>query len=321
MYGARAMTANSGERSVRLSVADLRGSPGRRRRELGVRLIFLGAASLSIVISLLIILSLVGEAWNFISQVDLPLLVERGWFPRRDLYSIHTIVTGTLLVAGIGMLVAAPLGLGAAVYLAEYASPRVRRTIKPVLEVLAGIPSVVLGYFALQVISPTVVDPACPGPTQGFNMAAAGIGVGILITPLIASVAEDALYAVPRSLREASYGLGARKRTTSMRVVFPAAVSGIVAALILGLSRGIGETMVVSIAAGATGGSLFTMNACEPGQTMTAAMTALATGSDQVRGATLAFPSLFFVGLLLFAFTLLLNLVADQFVRRVRVRY
>lgn len=315
------MTATSSQHPSHLSIGDLRGSPARRRRELAVRVLFLAAASLSIIVSSLIILSLVGEAWNFISKVDFALLVERGWFPRRDLYSIHTIVTGTLLVAGIGMLVAAPLGLGAAVYLAEYASPRVRRTIKPVLEILAGIPSVVLGYFALQVISPTIVDPVCPGPTQGFNMAAAGIGVGILITPLIASVAEDAMYAVPRSLREASYGLGARRRTTSMRIVFPAAISGIVAALILGLSRGIGETMVVSIAAGATGGSLFTVNGCEPGQTMTAAMTALATGSDQVRGATLAFPSLFFIGLLLFVFTLILNLVADHFVRRVRIRY
>ena len=230
-------------------------------------------------------------------------------------------MAGTLVVAGIGMLVATPLGLGAAIYLSEYASPRLRRTIKPILEVLAGIPSVVLGYFALQVISPTVVNTVCPGATEASNLAAAGIGVGILITPLVASVAEDAMYAVPRSLREAAYGLGARKRTTSLKIVLPAAVSGIVAALILGMSRGIGETMVVSIAAGATGGSLFTVNPCEPGQTMTAAMTALATGSDQVRGATLAFPSLFFVGLLLFVFTLLLNLVADRFVRRVRIRY
>jgi phosphate transport system permease protein len=304
-----------------LRVDDLRGNPARRRRELAVRLAFAGAASLSIVISLLIILSLVGEAWNFVSRVDPSLLVERGWFPRRDLYGIPTIVSGTLLVAGIGMLVATPLGLGAAVYLSEYASPRARRVVKPVLEVLAGIPSVVLGYFALQVISPSVVDPICPGPTQQFNMAAAGIGVGILITPLVASVAEDAMHAVPASLREAAYGLGARKRTTSLRVVVPAAVSGIVAALILGLSRGIGETMVVSIAAGATGGSLFSLDPCAPGQTMTAAMTALATGSDQVRGASLAFPSLFFVGLLLFVFTLALNLVADRFVRRFRVRY
>jgi phosphate transport system permease protein len=314
------MTAISGP-APRLTPADLRGSSGRRRRELAVRLAFLAAASLSIVISFLIILSLVGEAFRFITQVDLALLGERGWFPRRDLYGIQTIVAGTLLVAGIGMLVAAPLGLGAAIYLSEYATARVRRTIKPILEILAGIPSVVLGYFALQVISPTVVDTVCPGPTELSNLAAAGIGVGVLITPLIASVAEDAMFAVPRSLREASYGLGARRRTTSLRVVFPAAVSGIVAALILGLSRGIGETMVVSIAAGATGGSLFTLNPCVQGQTMTAAMTALATGSDQVRGATLAFPSLFFVGFLLFVFTLALNLVADRFVRSVRIRY
>jgi phosphate transport system permease protein len=315
------MTASSSAHPPRLSIGDLRGSPARRRRELSVRLLFLAAASLSILISFLIILSLAGQAWTFISEVDLSLLIERGWFPRRDLYSIQTIVAGTFTVAVIGMLVAAPLGLGAAIYLSEYASPRVRRTVKPILEVLAGIPSVVLGYFALQVISPTVVDTVCPGTTQLSNLMAAGIGVGILITPLIASVAEDAMYAVPRSLREASYGLGARKRTTSLKIVFPAAVSGIVAALILGLSRGVGETMVVSIAAGATGGSLFSVNPCVEGQTMTAAMTALATGSDQVRGATLAFPSLFFVGLLLFVFTLALNLVADRFVRRVRIRY
>lgn len=315
------MTAVPSQPAPRLSIADLRGSAARRRRELVVRGVFLVAASISILISVLIILALAGEALSFITQVDPALLFERGWFPRRDLYSIQTIVAGTLLVAGIGMLVAAPLGLGAAIYLSEYASPRVRRTVKPILEVLAGIPSVVLGYFALQVISPTLVDGICPGATEPSNLAAAGIGVGILITPLVASVAEDAMYAVPRSLREAAYGLGARKRTTSVSIVFPAAISGIVAALILGLSRGIGETMVVAIAAGATGGSLFTVNPCVQGQTMTAAMTSLATGSDQVRGATLAFPSLFFVGLLLFLFTLTLNLFADRFVRRVRVRY
>src|SRR5918992_2119169 len=315
------MTAISGQPPSRLTVAEMRGSAGRRRRELAVRAVFLAAASLSIVISLLIILALVGEAWNFISQVDVPLLFERGWFPRRDLYSIHTIVSGTLLVAGIGMLVATPLGLGAAIYLSEYATPRVRRTIKPVLEVLAGIPSVVLGYFALQVLSPTIVDPVCIGTTEQFNLAAAGVGVGILITPLVASVAEDAMYAVPASLREASYGLGARKRTTSLRIVVPAAVSGIVAALIIGFSRAIGETMIVAIAAGGTGGSQFNLNPCAQGQTMTAAMTALATGSDQVRGSDLAYPSLFFIGLLLFAFTLALNVISERFVRSVRLKY
>lgn len=315
------MAAPAGPSSGRLTIGDLRGSAARRRREAILRTAFASAAMLSILISVLIIVSLTGQAANFLLNVDPGMLFERGWFPRRDLFGITTIVTGTFIVAGIGMVVATPLGLGAAVYLSEYASPRLRRTLKPILEILAGIPSVVLGYFALSFLSPTVVDSICPGQTNIFNMAAAGIAVGILITPLIASVAEDALYAVPSSLREASYGLGARKRTTSLRIVFPAAISGIVAALILGMSRGIGETMIVAMAAGASGGSLFNLNPCEPGQTMTAAMTALATGSDQVRGAALAFPSLFFVGLLLFLITLSLNLVADAFVRRVRTRY
>ena len=299
----------------------LEGSPARRRREGLIRGGFLFAAGISVIISGAIILSLAGEAFSFASRVDLSQLFTDGWFPRRDQFDIGTIVTGTLIVAGIGMVVAAPLGIGAAIYLAEYASPRARRTLKPILEVLAGIPSVVLGFFALTVISPTLIDPVCPGATPLFNLAAAGIGVGILITPLIASIAEDAMHAVPNSLREASYGLGARKRATSMFVVVPAAVSGIVASLIIGLSRGIGETMVVAIAAGAVGGSLFSLNPCQPGQTMTAAMTALATGSDQVRGASLAFPSLFFIGLLLFGMTLVLNVVSERFVRRVRQRY
>jgi phosphate transport system permease protein len=299
----------------------LEGSPARRRREALIRGGFLFAAGVSVIISAAIILSLAGEALAFATQVDLSQLFTDGWFPRRDQFDIGTIVSGTLIVAGIGMVVATPLGLGAAIYLAEYASPRTRRILKPILEVLAGIPSVVLGFFALTVISPTLIDPVCPGATPLFNLAAAGIGVGILITPLIASIAEDAMHAVPNSLREASYGLGARKRSTSMFVVVPAAVSGIVASLIIGLSRGIGETMVVAIAAGAVGGSLFSLNPCQPGQTMTAAMTALATGSDQVRGASLAFPSLFFVGLLLFGMTLVLNVVSERFVRRVRQRY
>jgi phosphate transport system permease protein len=268
----------------------LEGSPARRRREALIRGGFLFAAGVSVIISAAIILSLAGEALAFATQVDLSQLFTDGWFPRRDQFDIGTIVSGTLIVAGIGMVVATPLGLGAAIYLAEYASP-------------------------------TVIDPVCPGATPLFNLAAAGIGVGILITPLIASIAEDAMHAVPNSLREASYGLGARKRSTSMFVVVPAAVSGIVASLIIGLSRGIGETMVVAIAAGAVGGSLFSLNPCQPGQTMTAAMTALATGSDQVRGASLAFPSLFFVGLLLFGMTLVLNVVSERFVRRVRQRY
>jgi phosphate transport system permease protein len=295
-------------RPALLHVRDLRISRRREVRERGIRLAITVSAMASIVVSLLIVLSLIGNAFAFARDVDPAQLVAEGWFPRRDMFSIATIVAGTLVISAVGMLIAAPLGIGAAIYLSEYASTRVRKTLKPILEILAAIPSVVLGFFAITVISRSVVSAINPG-VQIFNMASAGIAVGILITPLIASVAEDALHAVPNSLREASYGLGARRLATSVRVVVPAAVSAI------------GETMIVAIAAGATGGSLFTINPFDPGITMTAAMTALATGSDQVRGAGLAFPSLFFVGLLLFLFTLALNLVSEAFVRRVRQRY
>ena len=303
----------------RLSLRDLRGSPGRRRRETAIRRTFLAAAALSIVINLLIVLSLLDGTVDFLRNVDLSDLWSRGWFPRRGLYDIKTILAGTLLVSFIAMLVATPLGLGAAMYLSEYASRRTRRRLKPILEILAGIPSVVMGFFALTWISPEIMQRFFSAGS--FNLGAAGIGVGILVTPLVASVAEDAMHAVPHSLREASYGLGSRKRTTTLRIVFPAAVSGIVAALLLGFSRAIGETLVVAIAGGGSGGSLFTLDPTGPGQTMTAAMTALATGSDQVKGASEAFPSLFFVGALLFLMTLTLNVVSERFVRRVRRRY
>jgi phosphate transport system permease protein len=301
--------------------ATLGGDRRRQRREVFWRLLFLGAAATSILITIAIIVSLAGEAWVFISNVDLSSLWEIGWFPRRGMFDIRTIVVGTLLVAGIAMLVATPLGLGAAMYLSEYARPRVRRILKPALEILAGIPSVVLGYFALTFITPEILKGIFGNAIAGFNMLAAGIGVGILTIPLVASIAEDSMRAVPLALREASYGLGASRMSTSVRVVFPAAISGIVAALIIGLSRAIGETMVVAIASGATGGSLFSLNVLEPGQTMTAAMASLAIGSDQVRGDDYAFQSLFFVGLLLFLVTLVLNVLSERFVRRVRQRY
>ena len=303
-----------------LTVGDLRIAPGRRRREGTVRTLFLAAATLSIVVSAAIVFTLIGNALNFVVQVDPAALVTDGWFPRRGMYDIATIVAGTLVISAIAMLVATPLGIGAAVYLSEYAGTRTRKVLKPIIEILAAIPSVVLGFFALAFISPNLVQTLFPG-TPLFNMLAAGIAVGILITPLVASIAEDAMHAVPSYLREAAYGLGARRRTVSVRVVVPAAVSGIVAALILGISRAIGETMIVAMVAGATGGSLFNLNPLDQGQTMTAAMTALAIGSDQVRGAALTFESLYFVGMLLFLFTFALNLISDAFVRRVRRRY
>jgi phosphate transport system permease protein len=301
------------------SLIDLRGSAARRRRESVVRAILLAAALSSIAVSGFIVYTVVVEAWEFLAEIELGWLVDIGWFPRRDMFDILTLVLGTLMITGIAMLIAAPIGLGSAIYLSEYASPRSRRVIKPVLEVLAGIPSVVLGFFALTVINPGVVQGIWP-EAPAFTVMAAGIAVGILSIPLVASVAEDAMRAVPRSLREASYGLGARRLTTSVRVVFPAAVSGIVAALVLAASRAIGETMVVALAAGATGGGIRSIDPIAPGQTMTAAMAALATGSDNVVG-DYAFQSLFFVGALLFVITLSLNVVGERFVRRTRQRY
>jgi phosphate transport system permease protein len=313
-------TGMTGASVVSSDLAGLRGNPARRRKEKIIQQLFLGAAAISIVISALIVISLAGRAIAFITSVDLGTLWSNGWFPRRGLFDLKAIVAGTLIVAAIAMLVAAPLGLGAAMYLSEYASPRLRRLLKPILEILAGIPSVVLGFFAITFINPDLVKLLFDG-AEFFNMTAAGIAVGVLVTPLVASIAEDAMRAVPMSLREASYGMGARKRTTTLRVVFPAAISGIVASLIVGVSRAVGETMVVAIAAGATGGSLFSLNPLGPGQTMTAAMTSLAIGSDQVKGQANTFEALFFVGLLLFCMTLLLNIVSESFVRRVRQRY
>ena len=300
--------------------AILTGDSHRRRRERAIAAGFRVAAAFSILVGALIILSLVEEAVSFLRAIPLGSLWSDGWFPRRGMFDLRTILAGTLIVSAIAMVVAAPLGLGAAVFLSEYASPRLRRTLKPVLETLAAVPSVVMGFFALTWISPNLVQKLMGGGSI-FSMMAAGIGVGILVTPLVASIADDAMHAVPQSLREASYGLAARRRTTSLRVVVPAAVSGVVASLIVGLSRAIGETMVVAVAAGASGGSLFTLNPLGPGQTMTGAMAALATGSDQVTGDAAAFQSLFFVGLLLFGMTLVLNLVSERFVRRMRKKY
>ena len=236
------------------------------------------------------------------------------------MFDIPTLLIGSFLVTVIAMLIAAPIGLLSAIYLAEYASPRVRRGVKPVLEILAGIPSVVLGFFALTFINPVVIQTLVPS-AKGFNLAAAAVAVGILTIPLVASVAEDAMRAVPRFAargllrprRAAGHDRDAGRRAGGHL--------GIVAAMILGISRAIGETMVVAIAAGASGNSLRSWNPFDPGQTMTAAMAALATGSDQVAGNNAAFQSLFFVGLMLFLITLALNVVGDSFVRRIRQTY
>ena len=303
-----------------ITVEDLRGDPRRMRTERIVRVLLAMAAAVSLVISALIVFSLVREAWTFMSKVEWATVWTTGWFPRRGLYDLKTIFVGTLIVTVVAMVVAIPVGLASAIYLSEYAPPRVRRLLKPALEILAGIPSVVLGFFALTFISPELIQRFFTGATQS-NLAAAGLGVGILTIPLIASVSEDALRSVPDSLREASAGMGSRKVTTTIRVVIPAAISGLVAAFIVAISRAIGETMVVFIAAGGSGGSLFSTDVLEPGTTMTAAMASQAAGSDAVAGAELAFASLFFVGLLLFIVTFTLNLIAGGFVNRVRQQY
>jgi phosphate transport system permease protein len=296
------------------------GSKRRHRKERVVRALFLAAAVLGLVISLAIVLALVEEAVRWLFAIDLGWLWAEGWFPRADEFDLLTILSGTVMIAVIAMLVATPLGLGAAAYLSEYATPRTRRTLKPILETLASIPSVVLGYFALQVINPDLVRKLFSSAST-FNYLAAGLAVGILTIPLVASVAEDAMHAVPSALREAAFGIGARRKTVTTRVVIPAAVSGIVASLILGFSRAVGETMVVAIAAGATGGASRTFNPLDGGQTMTGAISSLAIGSDQVRGSGFAFDALYFVGLMLFVLTFLLNVVSERFVRRVRSKY
>jgi phosphate transport system permease protein len=286
-------------------------------------LLFFAAALMSVLVSALILISLFAKGARFFAEVDWGhVFANDAWNPRQDRYSISTIVVGSLIVTGIAMVVAVPLGLGAAVYLSEYANSRVRALLKPIVEVLAGIPSVVLGVFALNWIAPEVVGTFF-GEREGRtgSMLAAGIGVGILTIPLVASVSEDAMRAVPASLRQASAGLGARRVSTTLRVVMPAAVSGLVAAVILAASRAVGETMVVFIAGGAADSAAFTANPLEGTLTMTAAMASLATGTEGVRGADLAVASLYFVGIVLFFLTLILNMVANRFVRRVRQAY
>ena len=299
---------------------DLRGDRRRHRRERMVRGLFFAAALVSIVVSVLIVISLAGRAIEFLTRIQPSWLWGTVWAPRSNQFALPAIFVPSLVIVGVAMVVAAPLGIGAAIYLSEYAHPRARRMLKPTVELLAGLPSIVIAWFALTVITPQVIQRFVPSANL-FNMAAAGLGVGILTIPLVATVSEDALHAVPQTLREASYGIGARRRSTSLRVVIPAAVSGIVAALILGLSRAIGETMVVTIAAGGTGNGVLTLDIFHPGVTATAAMATLATGTDQVKGAGAAFASLFFVGLLLFLITLALNIASERFVRRVRQRY
>ena len=321
MFGRRLLAGGAQTAGPTVVSAEILAGSGRRAFTEGFwKGVWLGAALVSLLVSFLIVFSLAREALTFITRVDWADLWAIGWFPRRGLYDIRTLVVASLIVTVIAMVVAMPVGLGAAVYLSEYARPRVRAWLKPVLEILAGIPSVVVGFFALTFIAPEFIGRLFSGHDTG-SLAAAGVGVGILTVPLVASVSEDAMRAVPRSLREASAGLGARRVTTSVRVVIPAAVSGLAAAFIVGVSRAIGETMVVFLAGGAGDTAIFTASPLHGSLTMTAGMASLASGTDNVVGQGLTFQSLYFVGLLLFLITMGLNVAAGRFVGRIRERY
>lgn len=307
-----------------LTVQDLRGDPRQRRRERTMRGLFRVSAGISIVISALILFVLVRGSLSFLRDIDwdLGVLTDNGWYPRRGRFDLRTIVVGSVIMGMVAMVVAVPFGLGTAIYLSEYAPRRVRNVVKPVIEVLAGIPSVIVGYFVISFVAPELINPLFGEPSGTKSMLAAGVGIGILVIPIMAAVSEDALSAVPNSLREASFGCGARKATTTVKVVLPAAVSGIVAASIIAVSRAIGETMVATMAAGYDGSGPYTgLNPLNGGLSMTGAMTNAAGGTDNTAGVGPAFNVLFFVGLLLFVLTLLLNAVGDRFVQRVRQQY
>jgi phosphate transport system permease protein len=263
---------------------------------------------------------LVTESLNFFGNDEITLtefLTTTTWQPVIDEFGVIPLVNSTMIISIIAMLVAIPLGLASAIYLSEYATPRARRILKPTLEVLAGIPTVVYGYFALTFVTPLLRAIFGNDVVEIYNMASAGIVVGILIIPLIASLSEDALSSVPRSLREAAYGVGATRFETATRVVVPGALSGVIASFIIGISRAIGETMIVALAAGA--GPAFTFNPFEAAETMTGYIARISQGD--VSYGTPDYNSIFAIGLLLFVITLTLNILSQRIVRRFREVY
>lgn len=244
-------------------------------------------------------------------------LTKTVWSPQIGEFGIWPLVTATLMTSAIASVVALPLGLATAIYLSEYASDRARGLLKPILEILAGVPTVVYGYFALTFMTPLLRNIIGPEIVQIYNTASAGIVIGILVIPLVSSMSEDALSAVPRSLREAAYSLGATRMETAMRVVVPAALSGISAAFIVAISRAIGETMIVAIAAGA--GPNFTFNPFVGAETMTGHIVRISGGDLSYD--SLDYNSIFAIGLLLFLITLSLNIFSQRIVRRFREEY
>ncbi|MFN8443304.1 MAG: phosphate ABC transporter permease subunit PstC [Caldilineaceae bacterium] len=276
--------------------------------------------ALSIGTTLCIIYILAHDALLFFNTPEVTLVKFFGsttWQPQIGEFGIWALVSATLVTSVIAMVIALPLGIAVSIYLSEYASPRMRSIIKPTLEVLAGIPTVVYGYFALTFMTPMIRSLLGVDVVEFYNTASAGIVIGILILPLISSMSEDALRAVPRSLREAAFGLGANKLETSLRIVLPAALSGVTAAVIVGLSRAVGETMIVALAAGA--GPKFTFNPFVGAETMTGHIVRISGGDLSYD--SLDYTSLFAIGLFLFLITLALNIVSRQISRRFRQVY
>jgi phosphate transport system permease protein len=300
----------------------LRTPTARSRGEAAIKVGLMAAALLSVVTTILIVLSLLTETIAFFGDVPIgEYIFGTKWTPlfRGDQQSFGVIplITGTLYLTAIGLLVAIPLGLLCAIYLAEYASPRVRKVVKPVLEVLAGVPTIVFGYFALTFFTPEILRGLLHIEVNTFNALSAGIILGLLVLPTIASVAEDAMSAVPMSLREGAFGLGANKLQVSLRVVFPAALSGIVAALVLGASRAVGETVIILIAGGQR--AQLGIDPTESYQSMAAFIAATSRGD--IPTGSIEFETIFVVGFTLFLMTLLLNAVSIRFVRRYRQVY
>jgi phosphate transport system permease protein len=296
----------------------------RQTRRIGERTIVLAlgaCALLSIVVTIGIVASLIEPTAQFFSDVSpKEFFTSRDWAPlfARPRFGVLPIVVGTLVTTAVAMTVCIPLGLGAAIYLSEYARPRVRQTLKPVLEVLAGVPTVVYGFFAVKFVSPIVQDLWPFGDRPGvFNVLSAGLVMGIMIMPTVVSLSEDAMTAVPSALREGAYALGSARYEVATRVVVPAALSGIIASFVLAVSRAIGETMIVVIAAGSNPNLAF--NPGEAMQTMTSFIATAGTG-DLPQGST-GYKTIFAVASLLFVITFALNIISTMFVRRFREVY
>jgi phosphate transport system permease protein len=302
----------------------LQPTVGARRRllvERTIKGVLATMAGFTVVTSVLIVVALVRPAISFFQEVPfVDFIGGVDWKPlfKPPQFGVWSIFVGSLWVAAIALTVAIPLGLGAAFFLSEYASPRVRSIVKPVLEVLAGIPTVVFGFFALNFVNPNLVAKLWPvGDVGTYSVLAAGLVTGIMILPTVASLAEDAMGSVPDSLRQGAYALGSNRREVSTSVVFPAALSGIVAAIVLAASRAIGETTIALLAAGSK--AQLSPNPGEEGQTM-AGFIGFAGIGDQATGST-GYKSIFAVGALLFIVTLFLNIASIRIVRRFREVY